>query len=368
MLGGGIKPPHNRLFVRGHDPRRNCFQEGFGQRFLQCDFFVEERVFQHGRNVLGQHHQILEVVIFEAVPGDAVAEEEPADDSASCMQRHDHFRTEGIESTPHQDPLSLIGCLRKIAPADEMGVELEPAHERIALAVFHFISFRQAAQAGPQTIAVALPDTGKNAYARDAGCIRDTFDNARKESLYVFKAAKNPREAQQRHRRSIAVRHQIQPPRRLGQRDEARVFAQLAVFLQNPQVIKGAGHEGLKTAAIELQIFGCVDARLLRLTQWFGAWSPKSRDEHLGPFLLNLIDEITRVFRPQIDQEKRGTALLKNGVQAIRVRHVPDLRDDSKERSDPPREVRILRVQNADGRSGHAAATSSSNRTSGSRI
>ena len=54
-----------RIFIGRDDARRNRFQERLGQRFLEGDFFVEERVFEDRRDVFRQEHQVFEIVIIE---------------------------------------------------------------------------------------------------------------------------------------------------------------------------------------------------------------------------------------------------------------------------------------------------------------
>src|SRR5205823_10311173 len=106
----------------------------------------------------------------------AVTEENPSDDSASGMQRHDHFRGEGIKSATHDCPLRRIG-VRQVWPVDQMSVEFEPTHERIALPVLEFVSFRQTTQARAKAVAIALPDLGKNSYPSHAGRVGHIFED-----------------------------------------------------------------------------------------------------------------------------------------------------------------------------------------------
>jgi len=56
---------------------------------------------------------------------------------------------------------------------------------------------------------------------------------------------------------------------------------------------------------------------------------------------------------------------LENGIEPLDLRDVPHLREQAQKRAHASREIRILRIENANGRGVHAAATSCSNRTSG---
>ena len=133
-------------------------------------------------------------------------------------------------------------------------------------------------------------------------------------------------------------------------------------------MVERARHQRLETAAIELQIFRRVDAGLLGFAHRLGAQSPERDDENIREFLLHLIEQIARIFRAQINEHDRGAGLLQNGIEPICFSDVTQLRNDAEEGFDPPDEVRILRIQDADRGRNHAAATSLAKRTSGKRI
>ena len=174
---------------------------------MERDFFVEERIFQHRGDVLGQQHQIFQILIIKTLSGHAMAKKKPSDDPAMRMQRHDDLGAKSIERAAHEKTLSLIGRLREIVAADQMGMEFEPADQRIAFAIFHLVCFGQATQAGAEPVTFALPDPGKNADARDAGSISHPFGHAGQQCFHVFKPPENARETQERTRRRITLRH-----------------------------------------------------------------------------------------------------------------------------------------------------------------
>ena len=77
---------------------------------------MEKGVFQHGRDVVAENHQLLESLVIESLTRQAVAEEKPADDPSARVQRHDHFRAEGIESAPEELPLGVSRGFAASAP------------------------------------------------------------------------------------------------------------------------------------------------------------------------------------------------------------------------------------------------------------
>ncbi len=329
---------------------------------------MEKGVLQDRGNVFRQEHQVLEVVIIERLPGEAVAKKEPADDPAARVQRHNHFGAESIEGAPHHCALRGIRRVGEIAPADQVGVKFEPAHQRIALAVFDLVGFRKAAQARAQPIAIALPDARKNSDAGNTRRIGHALDQVGEQRFHVIESAEDAREAQQRHRAGQALWRRVECARCLRQGDETRLAAQFSILLRETQMIESARDQRLQATAIQVQILRGVNAGLLRFAQRFRAWCAESRDQDFRPFLLNLINQIAGVFRPQIGQEERGTGLLQDGIQTIRLGNMPHLGEDAEECLDPAREIALLRVDDANRRSAHAAATSSSKRTSGRRM
>jgi hypothetical protein len=187
--------------------------------------------------VFRKEHQTFEIVIIEALARDAVTKEKPADDTPVRVQRDDDFGPKGVERTPHQSALRLIECLSEVAPVNDMRVQFEPANQRIALAIFDLSSFGKATQPGAKPIMITLPDFGKNAYTADASGIGHAFDNAGEQSLNVIKTAKDPRKPEQWHRRLAPFRNRFDAPR-LWDRRDGKLLAQVAVFLQDTQVLE----------------------------------------------------------------------------------------------------------------------------------
>ena len=95
---------------------------------------------------------------------------------------------------------------------------------------------------------------------------------------------------------------------------------------------------------VELEVIGCVNSALLGFAQRFGARCAQRDDQDLRPVLLNLIEQIATFLRAEIHDEQRGIALLQDGIETTRIRHVTRLRDRAQERFHPPHEIGILRV------------------------
>ena len=87
-----------------------------------------------------------------------------------------------------------------------MRVQFEPAHQRVALAEFHLVRFRQTAQAGAEPITIPLSNLRKNSDARHAGGIRDAFHNTGEKCIDIVELAKHARETQQSQRWPAARR------------------------------------------------------------------------------------------------------------------------------------------------------------------
>ena len=149
--------------------------------------------------MLGEHHQPFEIVVVESLASDAMAKKKPADNAAPGVHRNDYFRAKGIQSASHQDALGVFH-LGQVGAGDQVGVKLEPAHERVSLAVFDLVGFRQTTQAGAKPVAIALSYLGKNAYPADAGGISNTLDHAGEEGFDVVESAENSRETHKWHR------------------------------------------------------------------------------------------------------------------------------------------------------------------------
>jgi hypothetical protein len=189
--------------------------------------------------VLRQKHQTFEIGIIEALTRGAVTKEKPADDTSACMQWDDDFGAKSIERTFHQTALCLIGCLREVASANEMRVQLKPSDQRISLAIFDLGGFRKTMQPGPKPISVTLSDLGKNTDSADTGGIGHALDDADEQRLDVVKAAKDPWKTQERHRWLTPVGHRLDAPR-LRECGCDGLLAQFAILLQYAQVLESA--------------------------------------------------------------------------------------------------------------------------------
>ncbi len=109
-----IKPPNNRVLIDGDNAGWNRFQECFGQRFLNRRFLVKKSIFENGRNVFGQRREAFQIPVIEEPPGDTLSKENPADDGAARIKRHDRFGAEHVERAPHDCALPVILSSKKI--------------------------------------------------------------------------------------------------------------------------------------------------------------------------------------------------------------------------------------------------------------
>src|SRR5207248_5768828 len=107
----------------------NGLKKRFGQRFLQLDLCVEESIFQNGRDVLSHDPQLFQPGEIERKAGDLMPEKYPANDSATAMERNDHFRAKTVEGATQERPMGEIINMGKIAPPDQMRLRFKPAHQ-----------------------------------------------------------------------------------------------------------------------------------------------------------------------------------------------------------------------------------------------
>ena len=96
--------------------------------------------------------------------------------------------------------------LRQIRARNQMRMKLEPAHERIAFAVFDVIRFGKTTQAGAEPVAIALPDLGKNPDPADAGSVGHAFHEVCQERFDVIESPKDAGKSQERQRIIAAMR------------------------------------------------------------------------------------------------------------------------------------------------------------------
>ena len=115
LLCRGVKPANDRILIGGDDAGRNRFEQSLRERFLKCDLFVKKRVFEHGGDVLGKHHQVLQIAVLEALARETMTEKDPADDAPAGVQRHNDFSAEGVEGAAHGSALRLVGHFGQIA-------------------------------------------------------------------------------------------------------------------------------------------------------------------------------------------------------------------------------------------------------------
>src|SRR5436190_17643742 len=195
-----------------------------------------------------------------------MTEKDPADDPAASVQRYDHFRRESIEGAPHEGALPGID-VRQVRAGNQVRVQLKPADESVALPVLDVVGFRKATQAGAETVAIALPDLGKNSNASYAGRIGHTFDEVCQEGFDVIETPEHAGKTQERHGRLTPLGWSVKAPDRFWGVGDYRVFAEIAILLQDAQMVKTARDQTLQAPPIDLQILGRVNSRVFHLAQ-----------------------------------------------------------------------------------------------------
>src|ERR1700736_5189542 len=152
---GRVEPTNNSLLVRRDDSRWNRFQKSFGEALLNGNLLVKQRVFEHRRDLLSNRREIFQIWIGEPLAGQAMAKKQPTDDVTARIKWGHHFGAKTVESAPKNRALPPFADITEIGTIDEMGVQLEPANERIALSKLQFLGLRQATQTGAEPITIA---------------------------------------------------------------------------------------------------------------------------------------------------------------------------------------------------------------------
>src|SRR5690242_20600207 len=133
-------------------------------------------------------------------------------------------------------------------------------------------------------------------------------------------------------------------------------------------MIKGAAEQGLKRPSLQFQIFARIKAGLLRFAQRFGARCSEADDEVIGPCRGQVFHQVASFRSAQVENEHGGAGLLQDDVEALGRLNLPYFGQAAGKGLDSPNEFGVLAVDNADRGKDHAATTSLSKRTSGSRI
>jgi hypothetical protein len=71
---------------------------------------------------------------------------------------------------------------------------------------------------------------------------------------------------------------------------------------------------------------------------------PQRDDQNVGPFILNLLDEIAALFRAKIHDEEGWPDLLENGIETIGLSDMAHLRGRTQESFYSPDEIRVLGI------------------------
>jgi len=78
----------------------------------------------------------------------------------------------------------------------------------------------------------------------------------------------------------------------------------------------------LKSAPVKLDIFCGIDSQVLGFSQRLRSQSSKHDDQNVGPFPVNLLEQLVTFFCPQVDHQQRGRSLMQNRLEPIDVSDV----------------------------------------------
>ena len=184
-----------------------------------------------------------------------------------------------IERAAHERALRRIDACGEIAAADQVRVQFEPADQRIALAVFELVRFRQAAQAGAQA------DNGRPAGSWKK-CRRARRRRRRPRFRPDWRAG--PRRCRTGERRAENAAAALSDARvaRATLRcaraapahgTRARCSRSSRFSCSTRRCSKPRDDQRLKPAPIDLQILRGIDAGLFRFAQRLGARSCRAR-------------------------------------------------------------------------------------------
>ena len=121
--------------------------------------------------------------------------ENPADNPAPSVQRHNYLSAESVEGASDNGTLRSL-CVRQICPINQMSMQFEPSDESVAITVCELFGFRQTTHSGGQSIFIVLPRPGENPDSRHTGYVRYSFDNSGKNGVDVVVPPKHSRKPQ----------------------------------------------------------------------------------------------------------------------------------------------------------------------------
>src|SRR5689334_11004490 len=133
-------------------------------------------------------------------------------------------------------------------------------------------------------------------------------------------------------------------------------------------MIERSADQDLKIMPLQLQVLSRINPQPLRMPQRFGTRDAKANDQNIAPFQLDLFNQLLAFFAPQVDEEEGRMILLQHRIEPVGVIDMAHFDRAAQESACAPNEIRIFSIEDAGGGRDHAAATSSSKRTSGSRI
>ena len=116
------------------------------------------------------------------------------------------------------------------------------------------------------------------------------------------------------------------PLRQICYGRDCRSLAKIPVFLQNLEVIKSAANQGLETAPVDFDIFGCVNSELFDVPERFRAPDSQRNNQVLGPFALHLLDQFPTPFSPKIHDHQCRAVLLQNRIDPVGIGDMAQLR------------------------------------------
>jgi len=180
-------------------PRRRCrwdgVQERLGQRFLERDLLVEQRVLDRGRDVLGERGEVLEIAVAERAAGGAVADEEPAQQAPAGEERHEHLGADGVERAAEQEPLLAAGESRG-RRARGLGVQFQQRTSGSPAGYWRAAFPRGSCV--PRAAGRRRCGPGEEADAGDRGVVGDPVDDVLQQRLDVADVAQRGGEVVER--------------------------------------------------------------------------------------------------------------------------------------------------------------------------
>src|SRR4029078_8730550 len=133
-------------------------------------------------------------------------------------------------------------------------------------------------------------------------------------------------------------------------------------------MIERPADQSLKRTPFQIHILGRIDAGLLCIAQRFRPGYAQCNNQNVGPLCLYLLEQIMCFVAAQVQHQQGRAILLEDRLEPLGTIEVTHGGAGTQKRTRSPNEVRVLCIEKAGDGGDHAAATSSSKRTSGSRM